>query len=105
MAWARPGRAVASVGSSSDFLAKNLAVEYRKAVDALQKQDYKSAAKAAQHVTDAAPQSVDGWRLLAVAQAGAENWKGAKTAYQKAVRLDPNDMTSHAGLGVALAKL
>lgn len=81
------------------------AAEYRKAIEAIQAKKYKEAARAAGHVTDAAPKSIDGWRLLGVAEAGAENWKGARKAYERAIKLDPNDMMSHAGLGVALAKL
>lgn len=81
------------------------AEEFRKAVAAIESKDYKAAARSAQRVTDAAPKSVDGWKLLGVAQSGAENWKGAKKAYEKAVKLAPDDVASHAGLGLALAKL
>jgi Tfp pilus assembly protein PilF len=81
------------------------AAEYAKALNALNAKDYKAAAKAAQHVTDAVPKSVDGWKLLAVAQAGAENWKGSQRAYEKAVKLSPDDAALHAGLGLALANL
>ncbi len=81
------------------------AQEYAKALTALKAKDYKAAARAAQRVTEAAPQSLDGWRLLGVSQAGAENWKGARRAYERAVKLSPDDLPSRAGLGVALARL
>jgi Tfp pilus assembly protein PilF len=81
------------------------AEEYAKAVRAIQAKDYKAAAKSAQRVTDAAPRSVDGWKLLGVAQSGSENWKGAKKAYERAVKLAPDDLPSRAGLGMALANL
>lgn len=81
------------------------AEEYRKAVAALQNKDYKNAAKAAQHVTEAAPKSVEGWRVLGIAQSGAENWKGARRAYERAIKLNPDDLMSRAGLGLALAKM
>ncbi|HEX7887442.1 MAG TPA: tetratricopeptide repeat protein [Phenylobacterium sp.] len=81
------------------------AEEYAKAVAAIQAKDYKAAVRAAQHVTEAAPKSADGWRLLGVAQSGAENWKGARKAYERAVKLAPDDLPSRAGLGVALAKM
>lgn len=81
------------------------AEEYAKAVAALQAKNYKSAARAASNVTEAAPKSIEGWRILGVAHQGSENWKGAKRAFEKAVKLDPNDVTSRAGLGMALAKL
>jgi len=83
----------------------NPAEEYAKAVAAVQARDYKAAARAAQRVTDAAPASVDGWRLLGVAQSGGQNWKGARKAYERAVKLSPDDLPSRAGLGVALANL
>jgi len=81
------------------------AEEYAKAVASIQAKDYKAAARAAQRVTDAAPRNVDGWRLLGVAQSGAQNWKGARKAYERAVKLSPDDLPSRAGLGMALANL
>lgn len=81
------------------------AEEYAKAIKAIQAKDYKAAARSAQRVTDAAPKSLDGWKLLGVAQAGAENWKGARKAYEKAFKLAPDDETVRGGLGLALAKL
>ncbi|MBU1376871.1 MAG: tetratricopeptide repeat protein [Alphaproteobacteria bacterium] len=81
------------------------AQEYAKAVASIQAKDYKTAARSAQHVTDAAPASLDGWKLLGVAQSGAENWKGARKAYERAVKLSPDDLPSRAGLGLALANL
>ena len=81
------------------------AVEYAKAIAALQVKDYKAASRAADHVTQAAPKSVDGWRLLGTAKAGVSDWKGARRAYEKAVKLAPDDPMSHAGLGQALGNL
>lgn len=83
----------------------NPAEEYAKAIKSLQAKDYKDAARSAQRVTEAVPQSIDGWRLLGVAQSGAENWKGAKRAYERAVKLAPDDLPARAGLGLALARL
>lgn len=83
----------------------NPAEEYAKAVKALQAKDYKSAARAAGNVTTAAPKNIDGWRLLGIAQAGAENWKGAKRAYERAVKLAPDDLPSRGGLALSLANL
>jgi Tfp pilus assembly protein PilF len=83
----------------------NPAEEYAKAVASIQAKDYRKAAVAAGHVTQAAPKSVDGWKLLGVAQSGAQNWKGARKAYERAVKLDPDDLPSHAGLGLALANV
>jgi tetratricopeptide (TPR) repeat protein len=81
------------------------AAEYARAVAALKAKDYKAAARAASHVTEVAPKSVDGWRLLGAARSGGEDWKGARKAYERAVKVDPDDAMSHAGLGLALANL
>jgi Flp pilus assembly protein TadD len=81
------------------------AAEYAKAITALKASKYKDAARAAGHVTDAVPTNPDAWRLLGMATAGASDWKGSRRAYEKAVKLTPEDPISHAGLAVALANL
>ncbi|MGH6967389.1 MAG: tetratricopeptide repeat protein, partial [Myxococcota bacterium] len=79
--------------------------EYARALAAIQARQFKQAAVAAGHVTQAAPKNPDGWRLLGAAHAGDENWKGSRRAYERAVKLLPDDPTAHAGLGLALANL
>lgn len=81
------------------------AAEYAKAVTALKAQDYKAAARAAEHVTDVVPKSIEAWRILGAAKAGSQDWKGSKRAYERAIKVAPDDITSHAGLGLALANL
>ena len=81
------------------------AAEYAKAIAAIKASKYKDAARAAGHVTDAVPTNPDAWRLLGMATTGANDWKGARRAYEKAVKLTPEDPISHAGLAVALANL
>jgi Flp pilus assembly protein TadD len=81
------------------------ATEYSKAIAALKANKYRDAAAAAQHVTDAVPKNPDAWRLLGAAKAGDNDWKGSRRAYEKAVKLSPDDPTGHAGLGLALANL
>jgi Flp pilus assembly protein TadD len=81
------------------------AAEYAKAIAAMQAKQYRDAARAAQHVTDAAPKNADAWRLLGAAKAGDNDWKGSRKAYERAVKLSPDDPTGHAGLGLALANL
>jgi len=83
----------------------NPAEEYAKAVHAMQAKDYKTAARAAGNVTSAAPKNIDGWRILGIAQAASENWKAAKRAYERAVKLSPDDLTSRGGLALSLANL
>ncbi|THD77052.1 MAG: tetratricopeptide repeat protein [Phenylobacterium sp.] len=81
------------------------AAEYAKAVSAFKAKQYRDAARAAQHVTDAVPKSPDAWRLLGAAKAGDNDWKAARRAYERAVKLAPDEITGHAGLGMALANL
>lgn len=81
------------------------AAEYAKAIAAMKTSNYKDAARAAGHVTEAVPQNPDGWRLLGMAKAGDNDWKGSRRAYEKAVKLTPDDPISHAGLAMALANL
>src|SRR3954471_21791743 len=70
------------------------ATEYTKAIAALKANKYKDAARAAGHVTDAVPTNPDAWRLLGVATAGNNDWKGSRRAYEKAVKLKPDDVNS-----------
>lgn len=81
------------------------AVEYAKAIVALKAKDYKAATRASEHVTEAAPKNTDGWRLLGASRAGNSDWKGSRRAYERAVKLAPDDATAHAGLGLALANM
>ncbi len=81
------------------------AVEYAKAIAALKAKDYKAATRASEHVTEAAPKNTDGWRLLGASRAGNSDWKGSRRAYERAVKLAPDDATAHAGLGLALANM
>jgi Flp pilus assembly protein TadD len=81
------------------------ATEYAKAIAALKADKFKDAARAASHVTDAVPTNPDAWRLLGMAKAGDNDWKGSRRAYEKAVKLTPDDPMSHAGLAMALANL
>ena len=81
------------------------AAEYAKAIAAMKANNFKDAARAAGHVTDAVPQNPDGWRLLGMAKAGDNDWKGSRRAYEIAVKLTPDDPISHAGLAMALANL
>jgi tetratricopeptide (TPR) repeat protein len=42
---------------------------------------------------------------LGEASAGDNDWKGSRRAYEQAVKLAPDDVAAHAGLGAALARL
>jgi Tfp pilus assembly protein PilF len=79
--------------------------QYGHALAALNTGDYATAARAASNVIIAAPDSADGWRALAVAKAGAGEWRAAEAAYLRALRLAPGDAVSRAGLATARARL
>jgi Tfp pilus assembly protein PilF len=79
--------------------------EYAKGVQALRAGQYRDAERSLKRVTDAAPDSVDAWRALGEASAGASDWKTAKRAYEHVVKLAPADVAGHAGLGLALAQM
>jgi Flp pilus assembly protein TadD len=81
------------------------AAEYAKAITAMKAKQYRDAARAAEHVTDAAPKNPDAWHLLGAAKAGDNDWKGSRRAYERMVKLAPDNVVAHAGLGLALANL
>jgi Tfp pilus assembly protein PilF len=81
------------------------AADYAKGVSALQAGQYRDASRALKRVTGAVPSSAEAWRLLGEASAGDNDWKGSRNAYERAVKLTPDDVSAHAGLGTALARL
>ena len=81
------------------------AAEYAKALAAMRAQQYRQAATTAGRLTQVAPKNPDAWRLLGAAHAGQENWKGSRRAFERALKLLPDDPAAHAGLGLALANL
>jgi len=81
------------------------AADYAKGVAALQAKQYADAARALKRVTSAAPSSVEAWRMLGMASAGDNDWKGSRRAFEHAVKLAPDDYANHWGLGLALARL
>ena len=81
------------------------AADYARALEALKAARYREAARLAERVTEGAPANPTGWRLLGVAYAGDNNWRGSRRAYLRAVKLTPNDLTVHVGLGLAMARL
>jgi Flp pilus assembly protein TadD len=81
------------------------AAEYARAVTAMKAKQYRDAARAAEHVTEAAPRNPDAWRLLGAARAGDNDWRGSRRAYERMVRLAPDNAVAHAGLALALVNL
>lgn len=78
---------------------------YAKGVAALQAKRYKEAVRTLARVTDVAPAKPEAWRGLGAAYAGEMRWDASRRAYKRALYLAPDDITSHAGLGLALLAL
>jgi predicted Zn-dependent protease len=100
----------ASLGSTSSATGAaeagyDAAGEYAKAIAALKIGQFKQAAATASRLTRATPTNPDAWRVLGAAHAGADNWKGSRRAFERALKLLPDDPVAHAGLGLALANL
>lgn len=108
LAGAAPALAAGSGGGSmpsASAPAYDPAADYVKAVAALNDGRFKDAERSLERVTDAAPKYAEAWRLLGQANAGQSDWKGARKAYERAVKLEPDSVAAHGGLGLALAGL
>jgi Flp pilus assembly protein TadD len=81
------------------------AAEYRAGIDALKADKFKEAEAHFNRVTEAAPRNADVWYVLGLARAGKGDLKGAEKAYEKSVKLAPDNINAHRELGVTLAKL
>jgi tetratricopeptide (TPR) repeat protein len=81
------------------------AAEYRKGLEALKANDFKSAERAFGHVLEVAPDNAPTLVLYGMAKAGQDDLKGARKAYEKAVRKDPKLILGRRELAVTLVKL
>lgn len=79
--------------------------EYVRGVAAFQAKRYKSAVRVLARVTDADPGNADAWRILGAAYAAEGRWIASRSAYAHAIHLKPDEIVSHAGLGLALLEL
>jgi Tfp pilus assembly protein PilF len=81
------------------------AQEYRDGMAAYQAGKFKDAARSFDHVTQAAPGEVTGWRMLGLARVGTNDNKGATKAFEKALKIDPKAVDTRRDYAVALAQL
>ncbi|MFL5298074.1 MAG: tetratricopeptide repeat protein, partial [Phenylobacterium sp.] len=63
-------------------------------IAAMKAKHYHEAAMAFDAITEASPQDPRGWELLGAAYAGELNWKASRKAYERAVRLAPDDIAA-----------
>jgi Flp pilus assembly protein TadD len=80
------------------------AAEYQRGMAAVSDGKWKDAQRAFNNVTDAAPKAFEGWFMLGFAKAGGGDSKGARRAYERAVRLKPEDIAARRELAINLAK-
>ncbi|MDQ0464434.1 Flp pilus assembly protein TadD [Caulobacter ginsengisoli] len=80
-------------------------VEYQKGIDALKAENWKLAERSFSHVTEVAPKAPEAWSMLGMARYRQNDFKGARKAFEKAVKLAPNDIVSLGLLGVTQAKI
>jgi protein O-mannosyl-transferase len=74
----------------------------QQAEDALEKKDYQAALAPLQAVVHAAPDSADAWFYLGYAYHGLHQDADARSAYEKAVQLNPELYQAQANLGLLL---
>ena len=90
---------------SSSAMAYDPAADYAHGVSALRAGEYHDASRSFKRVTGSVPGNAEAWRLLGQASAGDNDWKTSRRAYEQAVKLAPDDVAAHVGLGAALARL
>ena len=83
----------------------NPAAEYQKGLDALNANDFKTAAQSFDKVLTVAPKNVQTLVADGVAHAGMKDNSGARDAYKKALDLNPNHIMARRGLALALVNL
>jgi Flp pilus assembly protein TadD len=79
--------------------------EYQKGLAALRAQDFKSAVTAFDHVISVVPKDSNTWTLMGLSKAGSGDQRGAKSAFEKAVRFNGDNVIAHGELGVTDAKM
>src|SRR6185436_6479645 len=80
-------------------------VEYQRGVDAMQAGRYRDAARYFQHVVDADRRNANSWFMLGQAKAAVPDLRGARGAYERAIRIDAAPVGPHRELALTLARL
>jgi Flp pilus assembly protein TadD len=79
--------------------------EYQKGLAALRAQDFKAAVIAFDHVISVVPKDSNTWTLMGLSMSGAGDQRGAKGAFEKAVRFNGDNVIAHGELGQTWATL
>lgn len=99
------GSAGGSSAPSATVPSYDPAVEYRKGVDALKANDFKTAERAFQRVVDVSAKDANSRYLLGVAKAGRGDLAGARKSYARAVKLDGTMIEARRDLALTAFKL
>ena len=81
------------------------AQEYRDGMTAYAAGKFKDAARAFDHVTEAAPGQARGWYMLGMAKVGAGDAKGAARALERSLKIDSGRIDTRREYALALIKL
>ena len=79
--------------------------EYRNSVADLQAGKYKEAERDFDHVLDVAPRNADALFMMGMAKTGKGDLKGAARSYEKALKIDPQQIRAMRELAITDAKL
>jgi Flp pilus assembly protein TadD len=90
---------------STTFQAFDPAKEYQKGLDALNSNDFKTAARSFDRVLSVAPKNVQTLVVDGFAKANLNDASGARDAYKKALSVEPNHIMARRGYALALVSL
>ena len=79
--------------------------EYKKGLAALRANDFKAAVTAFDRVISVVPKDSNTWTLMGMSESGAGDLRGARRAFEKAVRFNGDSVIAHGELGQVEAKL
>src|SRR5437660_1665410 len=69
--------------------------EYQKGLAAMRAQNFNAAVTAFDHVISVVPKDSNTWTLMGMAKSGAGDLHGAKSAFEKAVRFNSDNIIGH----------
>lgn len=79
--------------------------EFGRAIALIRQENWREAKAALDVVIEFEPRNPKVWRLYGEVGAGRKDMKAAKRAYERAVKLDPDNVEGRYGLAMALANL
>lgn len=93
-----------ALGATGDGKFYNPNDEYQKGIAALRANNFNAAVTAFDNVISVVPTDSNTWTLIGLSKSGAGDQRGARTAFEKAVRFNRDNVIAHGELGVIEAK-